>query len=159
MAKVLVVGYGNSLRSDDGVGVAVAEALAEQYRDNPDVQVMAAHQLTPEMASDIAEVEFVLFIDAAAEGLPGTIQHFPATAADVGQLQTHHCTPPTLLYLAEELYGGAPTATVLTISAESVEPGEELSAAVQAQLPEVVASAKSLIAGWCGEPRAKTRFP
>jgi hydrogenase maturation protease len=149
LPKVFVIGYGNSLRSDDGVGVAVAEALAEQCRDNPDVRVVAAMQLTPDMSSDIAEARFVLFVDAAAGDVPGTIQRFPVSAADAGQLQTHYCTPPTLLSLAEQLYGGSPAATVLTVSAESFEPGTNLSPSVQARVPEVVALAKSIVAEWC----------
>lgn len=149
MPKVLIVGYGNSLRSDDGVGVAVAEALAEQYRDDADVRVMAAIQLTPELASDIADAQHVLFVDAAAEGRPGTIQKFPITAGDTGQLQTHHCTPGALLHLADQLYDRAADAMLLTISAESFEPGPKLSSPVEERVPDAIALAKRLVSEWC----------
>jgi hydrogenase maturation protease len=47
--KILLIGYGNTLRNDDGVGVRIAEIIAEENR--PHVQVIATHQLTPELAA------------------------------------------------------------------------------------------------------------
>jgi len=48
-ARVLVIGYGNTLRGDDGLGQRAAEALAQ--RALPDgVEVLSCHQLTIELA-------------------------------------------------------------------------------------------------------------
>ena len=46
----LVIGYGNTLRGDDGVGVLVADAL-EGW--NQAVRTLSVQQLTPELAADI----------------------------------------------------------------------------------------------------------
>ncbi len=45
MTKVLVIGYGNTLRSDDGAGKRVAELVAEWQLLN--VRSLLVHQLTP----------------------------------------------------------------------------------------------------------------
>ena len=49
---VLVIGYGNVLRSDDGVGWHVTERLASDARF-ASVTVLQRHQLTPELALDL----------------------------------------------------------------------------------------------------------
>jgi Ni,Fe-hydrogenase maturation factor len=48
------------LCGDDGLGAYAAEALADHYRDDPDVRVIASHQLTPEMSDDLAKSDFAL---------------------------------------------------------------------------------------------------
>jgi hydrogenase maturation protease len=60
--NTLVIGYGNSLRGDDGVGPLVAEQVAEW--NLPDVRSLSVHQLTPELASEMALAKTVIFIDA-----------------------------------------------------------------------------------------------
>ena len=50
MKKTLVIGYGNTLRSDDGVGVWIAGQLAVLHL--PNVDVRTCHQLFPELSSD-----------------------------------------------------------------------------------------------------------
>jgi hydrogenase maturation protease len=46
---LLVIGYGNELRSDDGVGPRVARAVAEWRL--PGVEAIAVHQLTLELCA------------------------------------------------------------------------------------------------------------
>jgi hypothetical protein len=65
---VLVIGYGNTLRGDDGVGYQVAETVAEWQL--PQVRSIAVHQLLPELAADIAEVDLVIFVDAVVATAP-----------------------------------------------------------------------------------------
>ena len=51
---VLVIGYGNPLRGDDGIGWSAANALAEGMQDDR-VRIVACIQLTPELAESIAQ--------------------------------------------------------------------------------------------------------
>ena len=51
--SVLVIGYGNALRSDDGVGPAVASALSSDVRAFG-LTVLQRHQLTPDLAPEFA---------------------------------------------------------------------------------------------------------
>ncbi|MGF1587982.1 MAG: hydrogenase maturation protease [Pleurocapsa sp.] len=58
----LVIGYGNTLRSDDGAGQSAANQIAAWGL--PNVRSLAVHQLTPELAEDIANADTVIFVDA-----------------------------------------------------------------------------------------------
>src|SRR5215472_4005839 len=71
MPRVLIIGYGNPLRADDGVGWRMACRLGELVRDEP-FEVLAVHQLTPELAEPISRAELVIFVDASHNGLPGS---------------------------------------------------------------------------------------
>ena len=71
-AGALVVGYGNSLRSDDGVGWHAAGLLATDPR-LAGARVLARHQLVPELAVDVSRASLVVLVDAAADGDPGSL--------------------------------------------------------------------------------------
>nr|MDQ2730551.1 hydrogenase maturation protease [Armatimonadota bacterium] len=70
MSGALVIGYGNPLRRDDGLGPMAAQRLAA-LADPLRVQVLTPYQLSPELAEPISQARFVLFIDASEEGVPG----------------------------------------------------------------------------------------
>jgi hydrogenase maturation protease len=105
-AGALVIGYGNTLRGDDGIGPAVAEAVA--VLGLPGVRVIVAHQLTPELAADLADARLAVFIDAAAGGEPVTAVRIAASAA--GGVMSHAADPRGLLALCEAVYGRFPEA-------------------------------------------------
>lgn len=73
MARILVVGHGNPVRTDDGLGWHVA---VELFRSNtsPDVKVLPCHQLTPDLAEPMSVSETVIFIDCARDGNPGEVR-------------------------------------------------------------------------------------
>ena len=64
---MLIIGYGNPLRGDDGVGWRVAEAAGTALPEGA-ATVLAVHQLTPELSAPISRAGRVVFVDAAAEG-------------------------------------------------------------------------------------------
>src|SRR5262245_60332112 len=127
MSKVLVIGYGNPLRGDDGLGWYAAQALADQAQD-PSVEIMACHQLAPELAEQVSQADFVLFVDARAGQIPGELFCEPVEpATDCNAALTHHLTPPALLTWADQLFGRYPDAMEISIGGESFELGTELS--------------------------------
>jgi Ni,Fe-hydrogenase maturation factor len=77
---VLVIGYGNTLRSDDGVGWHAAALLAGDRR-LAGAEILAVHQLTPELALDFSRASLVILIDASADDPPGTISVRPLDVA------------------------------------------------------------------------------
>jgi hydrogenase maturation protease len=142
--NALIVGYGNPLRGDDGVGQAVARAFAGEAASDG-VEAIACHQLTPELAERFAAAARVVLIDAAAGSEAGRVcvaplQPAPAPASTLG----HHVEPAQLLRLAQALYGRSPEAYLVTIGVGSLELGEGLSAPVKAALPEVIATVRRL---------------
>ena len=145
MPHTLIIGYGNPLRGDDGVGPRAAELLAETpFPDG--VQVLVCHQLTIELAPQIAEADRLILIDARATGEPGSIQQCVLTPAipDSASL-THHIDAQGLLAAAQMLYGHAPETMLFTVSGGSFEGGEALSPAVAAALPELLTQIREAV--------------
>lgn len=133
---MLIVGYGNPLRADDGLGWRAAERLRETAP--PDTRVLTAHQLTPELAEDASRAELVIFIDAEEGGEPGSWRREEVVPDAAGQPFTHHVTPASLVAAAADLYGRAPRALLYTMAGESFEFREGLSPRVAAALPEML---------------------
>jgi hydrogenase maturation protease len=145
MPLTLIIGYGNPLRGDDGVGPRAAELLVEEDGvTSPllpdDVQVLVCHQLTIELAPQIAETDRLILIDARATGEPGSIEQRILTPAIPDRTSlTHHIDAQGLLAAAEILYGHAPETILFTVSGGSFDCGETLSPNVAAALPELLA--------------------
>ena len=145
LPKVLIIGYGSPLRGDDNIGCHVAQMLEQQYHDIPDVRVIGAHQLTPEMAEDVAASEFVLFLDAAAGTPAGKIQLSPVKPQPGPLSFAHHLGPSMLLSAARELYGRVPRAELLTMVGAAFELSDRLSPAVLRRLPELFEQAHLIV--------------
>jgi hydrogenase maturation protease len=138
VTRVLVVGYGNTLRADDGVGCHVADRLAADPRLDG-ATVLGCHQLTPELAVDLSRADLAVLVDAAHGPAAGTFSVRPmGDAAKVGSAFSHHVDPATLVALTRELYGHAPEVVLVSVGVASVELGEGLSPAVEAAIPAIV---------------------
>jgi hydrogenase maturation protease len=143
MPQLLLIGYGNPLRGDDGVGWVAAEILSQQY---PAATTLLRHQLTPELAETMSQFEQVLFVDATAVGIPGQITCHPlAPHNEGGELFSHTCNPSSLLHMAQALYGRAPTAHLFTVAGASFGYEETLSPAVTAALPQLCAEIEKIV--------------
>ena len=142
--RTLIIGIGNPLRGDDGIGWDVASELSSELRRD-DVQVLATHQLTPELSDWVSRADRVFFIDAARSGDPGTLRCQPVLPVAPPARLSHALSPATLLNMAERLYGRCPTAYLLTIAGDSFDSGESLSAAVSSALPALRAQLHRLI--------------
>jgi hydrogenase maturation protease len=127
----MVVGYGNSLRSDDGVGPAVAARLAGDPR-LAGVIIRSEHQLTPELAADASQASLLVLVDAGTDEAPGevSVRRLEPSPAEGGTAWTHHLDPSALVGLARELWGSAPPVILVSIGPASLEVGEGLSEVV-----------------------------
>ena len=125
---LLVIGYGNTLRRDDGVGPKVAEAV--EALALPGVCALVRPLLTPELAEAVSRAGVVIFVDAAVDA-PREVQMRRLAPAVSSQIMAHAASPATLLALARDLFGRAPEAWWLTIPVEDLALGEELSPLAQ----------------------------
>src|SRR6266700_2547357 len=97
MPSCLILACGNTLRSDDGVGSWLCDWAAERFASDPRVQTIARQQWTPDLAQDIANAEFVLFIDCSIASPPGEIILTEVTpASSKPGFATHHTGAPEL---------------------------------------------------------------
>lgn len=159
VARNLLIGIGNPLRGDDGVGRLLAEeweAVVDDKAVDAALRVRSVHQLTPELVADLAGVDRVLFIDAwlspAAAAAP-VLQRLPASAPSSvacgeAALNSHHLTAAQLLTLARSLWNADPEAAMLRIPATDIAHGTRLSVAMELQLP----AARRLVRQWLEVP-------
>ena len=142
--RILIIGIGNPLRCDDGIGWTLAQQLSGEFTRD-DVRVLATHQLTPEIAELISRAERVLFIDAACSGDPGEVKLRKVAAATPSHRISHELSPEEVVALSEKLYGHVPAAYVLTVAGESFGTGDQLSARVRTSLPTLTAQVNQFI--------------
>jgi hydrogenase maturation protease len=165
MARILIVGYGNPLRSDDGLGWRAAEELSRRLSfPEVEVEVIVRHQLTPELADKLKSADAVFFIDAAQAGRPGELtservasQPLTSRALTSQPLTTysHQCSPAGVLALAQQLYGATPRAFAVSLCGECFDHGAALSAAVEAGLPKLTALVEKLARQETVRPRCR----
>lgn len=140
---ILIIGYGNTLRGDDGVGPRVAEAVEKLQL--PDVRTLICQQLSPEHADPISRAATVIFVDAAVDA-SREVQLRPLEPGETSQLMAHAADPRTMLALARDVFGHVPRAWWLTIPAMNLEFSEMLSPETQRGCDEAVKKIQVL---WC----------
>ena len=143
---ILVIGYGNTLRSDDGAGPFVAEAV--EALGLPGVRTIISQQLSPEHAEPISRADAVVFVDAAVDGTRD-VQLRPLEPGESSQLMAHAADPRTMLALSRDVFGHSPRAWWLAIPATKLEFGETLSAEARRGCEEAVRQIRKL----CGQGR------
>ncbi len=99
--SVLVIGYGNPGRQDDGLGPALAEAI--ERLQIPGVTVEADYQLTVEDAATVAAHRYVVFADASVGGREPFFFRAVQPAAYTS-FSTHSVEPEVVLALARDLF-------------------------------------------------------
>lgn len=135
-ARCLILGCGNTLRGDDGVGPWLCAWAERRLCSEPGVRTITRQQWTPDLAEEIAAADAVVFIDCSLASAPGSVQ-LDDVSASAGESApgTHTVTAPELLALARDLYGSMPKRSLLlSIGAGSTELGEEFSAPVKQAL-------------------------
>ena len=140
-AGFLVIGYGNTLRGDDGVGPRVAEAIGKL--NLPGVHALVCQQLSPEYADPVSRAHTVVFVDAAVDA-PREVQLRKLEPGESSQLMAHAADPRTLLALARDVFGHAPQAWWLTIPAVKLDFSETLTPEAQRGFAEAVERIQAL---------------
>ena len=143
LEKLVVIGYGNTLRSDDGAGQRVAEAIAAW--ELPNVEAIGVHQLTPELAADLAEADRAIFVDAYAQCSEVEVREL-SDGGLKSELQTGHTSNPrSLLSLTKTVYGRAPAADWILVPAENFDFGEELSPLTERGIQSAIEKIATLV--------------
>ena len=138
MKKVLLIGCGNTLRADDGVGWHAARRMAD-FPVPAGVTVLTCHQLTPELAASVHAARRVIFVDASVAEPPGIIRVRPVVPASaLPVVLGHFLSPGNLMALAQKALGGCPPAVLVSVGARCFGFGEPLSAEVRRSLPELM---------------------
>jgi hydrogenase maturation protease len=151
--RVLVLGVGNPLMSDDGVGQRLLGALAERVPPLDGVEYLDAGTLGFALLPRIEQCDALLALDAASlDAAPGTVRVFEGDAFDAF-VRTPHCSVHELglrdLLDAARLTGSLPARRALV----GVQPGQlgwglALSADVEAAVPAAAHVARHILERW-----------
>ncbi len=156
MNRILILGYGNPDREDDGVAWHILRALTvnlglpapASYEDefplNDRLDFAFYLQLTPEMAEEIAAYERVCFVDAHTGNIPEAVRMIPVESEFQRSPFTHHLTAQSLVSMCEALYQKRPEAVLLSVRGFRFLFTRELSPETTALVPEAV----GLIEAW-----------
>jgi hydrogenase maturation protease len=157
--RTLILGIGNTLLSDEGVGVYVVRHLAAHHGDEPDVSFMDGGTLSFTLAGDIADHDFLIVVDAArVDGPPGTVRCFEEEAMDRylgrAQMSVHEVGLSDLMDMAR-LSDTLPLRRALIgIQPAVLDLGDGPSAAVARAVPEAARLVLDLLRRWRGEAPA-----
>ncbi len=152
VADILIIGYGNELRGDDGIGLRVVEAIATA--NYPGVRVRSVCQLVPELAAEVAEARIVIFVDSLVGSSRVALEFAPVGVEEITDWCTHNADPRTLLALTRAVYRRTPEAWWLTVPGRIFDLGEGLSSAAE----EGVRQAIALIKKWL-QTKTRCRLP
>lgn len=137
MKKVLILGIGNRLMMDDGIGVHVVEELCKR-NSNPDVYCVAGETDVGFCLRQIGEASSVIIIDAAYFGKePGAIYTIPIQ-------QTLQCSPKSISFHKFDLFkelqidGKSVKGMLIGIEPYKINYGMKLSDVLQNKFQDIV---------------------
>jgi hydrogenase maturation protease len=139
---ILVLGVGNILLKDEGVGVRVIEQLQVEYSFSPNVRLMDGGTLGIRLLDDITAADHLIVVDAVRnDEPPGTLYRLPGEELRrcISFKNSLHQTGllETLAYA--EMLEQRPTTVVIGIEPEDITPwGTELTATVREHVAELV---------------------
>jgi hydrogenase maturation protease len=139
----LVIGFGSTLRGDDGAGPAAAERIeAKQIQG---VHVIACHQLTPELADPVSRAQRVIFLDASIDLPEGEVRVSRLEPDAPHQLMAHVTSPGGLLQLSQSVFQASPEAWMVEIPVVEMGISETLSPEAEKAVNQAVEKVVELI--------------
>ena len=143
--RLLVLGYGNPGRGDDGLGPAFCGAI--EALALPGVAVDANYQLNIEDAASLAGYSRVLFVDAS-KNAADSFEFWRIAAAPRITFTTHSVSPESVLAICETHFGTVPDAWLLGIRGYEFDFAEELTPAARENLDRALSHVVSWIGDW-----------
>lgn len=142
MSKVAVVGIGNLLMQDDGVGVHVIQELEAMHCLPEDVVLIDAGVNSYDMVDVFCSYDHLIIVDAMeAGGKPGTLYRAPLD--DLGLRPNPNITSLHEMHFVEavnmiKLMGYNPEVVVIGIEPEVVQMNMDLSPVIQAKVSRII---------------------
>jgi hydrogenase maturation protease len=143
----LILGVGNLLMGDEGVGVHALRVLEQD--PPPGVRLLDGGTGGVNLLTDIQAADRVIMIDATRDGQPaGTLAHLrPACPGELPRGLSAHDFGVKDLFAAAALLGDFPDIHLFTISVEEVQPmSMDLSPRVATAVPLALAAVRALAA-------------
>lgn len=98
---ILVVGVGNTLRGDDGIGAYICSCMAALKI--PGVETLLTHQLDTVLLDELMQANHIIIADASFEGK--SVDFFKVNGNEPLQgSSSHHMSAPLLMQMAKTIY-------------------------------------------------------
>jgi hydrogenase maturation protease len=154
---ILILGVGNLLLSDEGVGVHVAQEMMKMDMP-PEVHVVEGGTDGFGLVNIIVQADRMLLIDAIrGGGQPGSIYRFEMEDCppypDIFKTSVHQISILEVINLSS-LIGSTPRTTIIGVEPACLEMGMELSPDVAAKIPKVITLIREEIEASLGEKLA-----
>ncbi len=117
--SILILGIGNSGRSDDGLGWAFCDQLPSRVKSM--VEISYRYQLQIEDAAYISEFDQVVFVDATCDAEVKKVKWERVEPKQVFEFSTHALSAETIVSLCNQLYNKAPMVYMLSLRGEQWE--------------------------------------
>jgi len=123
-----VIGYGNTLRRDDGIGPYVVNRLNGILKHEKEIRTLALHQLGPDLVEELRWAKLVIFVDATTNEVDWGWQWIKVEPElrDLPYL-THYLTPQFLLGLLQSIYQQCPQTWLVSVHGQDFGFGKGLS--------------------------------
>jgi hydrogenase maturation protease len=160
--STLILGLGNLLLSDEGVGLAVVRRLQAELSHRDDLAFVDGGTLSFTLAAPIGACRRLIVIDAAALGAaPGTVRVFEGEAMDLqlrgGGASVHEVSLSDLMDIARLTDSLPARRAMIGIQPHTIDWGEALTPPVAAAIPQAMTIVKDLIARWSVQPLGERR--
>ena len=150
--SIVVLGVGNILLTDEGLGVHVVKELKENYNFTPEISLIDGGTMGMELLTYMRGMKRILLIDAINGGeAPGTVYEFPHRELEqyfTEHISVHEVGMQDILRIRAIQDNPLEDAIVIGVEPESLEIGFEPSAPVQAVLPEVKERVLRVLRNW-----------
>jgi hydrogenase maturation protease len=142
--NILIIGYGNSTRQDDGIGVYVGEVLAREL-SNIDVEV--TQEIGPEVCEELSGYGLVFFVDAGIDQEEDFVIR-ELSAKFRSTPFSHHIHPETLLAMTERLFNSLPKAYLVSIKGYRFDFGFEISQEAKINAEKAIKEMERICTNW-----------
>lgn len=150
--SIVVLGVGNILLNDEGLGVHVVEDLKANYTFTPQISLIDGGTMGMELLTYMRGMKKILLIDAVNGGeAPGTIYEFPHRELEqyfTDHISVHEVGMQDILRIRAIQENPLEDAIVIGVEPESLDVGFEPSAPVQKALPEVKERVLRVLREW-----------
>lgn len=152
--KALILGLGNTLLGDEGVGVHVVNRLKRREPPLGEVIMLDGGTLSFTLAGPIGEAGSLIIVDAAKLGrAPGSIEVYEGAGMDrfvasSRHKSVHEVTLFDLLAIAHLTGELPPQRALIGIQPERIDWSDKLSASVAAAVPAICDSVCDVLMHW-----------
>lgn len=136
--KVILVGFGNEYRKDDGLGIKLLDLIEDEK-----VEKIKVQELSYSIIDDIKDFDIVIFIDASLEG--EDISFKKIEKKETFSPLTHHLMPEELLIWAEFINKKSYDFYLLSIRGYDFDFGENLSEKAKINLEKALNFLKNFL--------------